>query len=76
MPPYKAVFALKLREKSRRSPGRPTTPLPSRFAVPLPALIAARGAESPVVRMRPLRCAACGGRETELRITVPSRVGA
>ena len=28
------------------------------FDVPLPALIAARGADSPVVRMRPVRCAA------------------
>ena len=43
------------------------------FDVPLPALIAARGADSPVVRMRPVRCAGCGGRETEIRITAPSR---
>ncbi|HUH85607.1 MAG TPA: hypothetical protein VLX85_13440 [Stellaceae bacterium] len=38
------------------------------FDVPLPALIAARGADSPIVRMRPFRCAGCGGRETEVRI--------
>jgi len=45
------------------------------FDVPLPALIAARGADSPVVRMRPLRCAACGGRDTEIRITAPPKGG-
>jgi hypothetical protein len=39
------------------------------FDVPLPALIVARGADSPVVRMRPVICA---GRETEIRITAPS----
>jgi hypothetical protein len=43
------------------------------FDVPLPALIAARGAHSPVVRMRPVICAGCGGRETEIRIAAPSK---
>jgi hypothetical protein len=41
----------------------------------MPALIAARGADSLVVGMRPLRCAGCGGRETEIRITAPSKGG-
>jgi hypothetical protein len=36
-------------------------------------LIAARGADSPVIGMRVLRCAACGGRETEIRVTAPSK---
>ena len=45
------------------------------FCVPMPLLIAARGADSPVVGMRPLRCAGCGGRETEIRITAPSKGG-
>ena len=45
------------------------------FDLPPPALIAARGADSPVVRMRPVSCAACGGRETEIRITAPSKSG-
>jgi hypothetical protein len=45
------------------------------FDVPLTALIAARGADSPVVRMRPVKCAGCGGWETEVRITAPSRGG-
>jgi hypothetical protein len=45
------------------------------FAVPLPTLIAARGANSPVVRIRPLKCAGCGERETEIRITAPSKGG-
>ena len=43
------------------------------FDVPLPTLIAARGADSPVVRMRSVKCAACGGRETEIRITAPAK---
>jgi hypothetical protein len=45
------------------------------FLVPMPVLIAARGADSPVVGMRPLRCAACLGRETEIRVTAPSKGG-
>ena len=45
------------------------------FDVPLPALIAVRGADRPVVRMRPLRCAGCGGRQTETRITAPAKCG-
>ena len=40
------------------------------FRVPMPVLIAARGADSPVVGMRPLRCAACLGRETEIRVSL------
>jgi hypothetical protein len=39
------------------------------FRVPMPLLIAARGGDSPVVGMRPLRCAACLGRDTEIRVT-------
>jgi hypothetical protein len=39
------------------------------------ALIAARGAGNPVVGMHPLTCAGCGGRETEIRITAPSKGG-
>ena len=46
------------------------------FDVPLPALIAARGADSPVVRMRPVRCASRGEQDTEIRITASSRGGA
>jgi hypothetical protein len=34
---------------------------------------AARGADSPVIGMRPLTCAGCGGRETEIRITATSK---
>jgi hypothetical protein len=45
------------------------------FRVPMPVLIAARGADSPVVGMRPLRCAGCGERETEIRVTAPSKAG-
>ena len=45
------------------------------FDIPLPALIAARGADSPVVGMRPVRCAGCHGRETEIRITAPAKGG-
>ena len=45
------------------------------FDVPLPTLIAARGADSLVVRMMPVRCASCGGRDTEIRITAPSKAG-
>jgi hypothetical protein len=45
------------------------------FHVPMPSLIAARGADSPMVGMRPLRCAACLGRETEIRVTAPSKDG-
>jgi hypothetical protein len=41
----------------------------------LPVLIAARDADSPVVGMRPLKCAGCGGRETEIRVTVPWKGG-
>ena len=43
------------------------------FDIPVPVLIAVRGANSPVVGMRPVRCAACGGGETEIRITAPSK---
>jgi hypothetical protein len=43
------------------------------FNVAMPALIAARGPESPVVGMRPLRCAGCLGRETEIWVTAPSK---
>jgi hypothetical protein len=43
------------------------------FDVPMPALIAARGPDSPVVGMRPLRCAGCLGREAEIRVTAPSK---
>jgi hypothetical protein len=39
------------------------------FRVPMPVLIATRGADSPVVGMRPLTCAGCGVRETEIRVT-------
>jgi hypothetical protein len=40
----------------------------------MPVLIAMRGADSPVVGMRTLKCADCGGgRETESRATVPSK---
>jgi hypothetical protein len=45
------------------------------FLVPMLVLIAARRADSPVVGMRPLRCAACLGRETEIRVTAPSKGG-
>ena len=41
--------------------------------VPLPALIAAGGDDSPVVSKRPVKCAAGGGRETAIRITAPQR---
>jgi hypothetical protein len=41
----------------------------------MPVLIATRGADSPVVGMRPLRCAGCGGQGTEIRVTAPPRGG-
>jgi hypothetical protein len=45
------------------------------FKVPMPVLIAARGADSSIAGMRPLMCAGCGGRETEIRVTAPSKGG-
>ena len=42
------------------------------FRAPMPVLIGLRGADSPVVGMRPLACAGCDGRETEIRITATS----
>jgi hypothetical protein len=45
------------------------------FRVTMPVLIAARGADSAVVGVRPLKCAGCGERETEMGITVPSKGG-
>src|SRR5690348_3521184 len=44
---------------------------PSSWTVDLPALIAERGADSPVVGMAPVRCPYCGGRHTDIRITGP-----
>jgi hypothetical protein len=41
--------------------------------VRMPALIAAPGPDSPVVGMRPLRCAGSLGREAEIRVTAPSK---
>jgi hypothetical protein len=41
----------------------------------MPALIAECGADSPVAGMRPLRCAGYGGRQTEIRVTVPLKDG-
>jgi hypothetical protein len=38
-------------------------------------LIAERGADNPVAWMRPLKCAGCGGRGTEMRVTAPSKRG-
>jgi hypothetical protein len=38
------------------------------FGVPVPVLIAVRGADSPVVGMRPLTCAGCDDREAEIRV--------
>jgi hypothetical protein len=35
-------------------------------------LIAVPRVDTPVVGMRPITCAGCGGRETEIRVTVPS----
>jgi hypothetical protein len=43
------------------------------FRVPMPVLVAARGADSPMIGMRPLRCAAFFGRATEIRVTAPSK---
>jgi hypothetical protein len=45
------------------------------FMVSMPTLIAARGPDSPIVGMRPLTCAGCGSRETEIRVTAPSKGG-
>jgi hypothetical protein len=42
------------------------------FRAPMPVLIGLRGADSPVVGMRPPACAGCDGRETEIRITATS----
>jgi hypothetical protein len=39
----------------------------------MPVLVAALGADSPTIGMRPLRCAAFFGRETEIRVTAPSK---
>ena len=49
--------------------------MPRYFGVPSLGLIAARGVDSPVVGMRPLICAGCGDRETEIRLTAPSSGG-
>jgi hypothetical protein len=40
------------------------------FAVDMAALVAERGADSPIVGMKPLRCPSCGGVRTERRVTV------
>ena len=42
------------------------------FDISLPALIAERGGNSPVVRMKPARCPRCG-ELAEHRITAPSK---
>jgi hypothetical protein len=43
------------------------------FSVSMPALIRERGADSPVVGMKPLPCPVCGGHLTNLTIMVPSK---
>jgi hypothetical protein len=48
---------------------------PAFFSVDLGAVMAARGTDSPVAWMRPLACPGCGGRETEIRVTAPSKGG-
>jgi hypothetical protein len=53
--------------------GRYCLPCRRYSGVPMPVLIAARGADSPFVGMRLLKCAGCGGRETEIRVTAPSK---
>lgn len=47
---------------------RQDNPLSS-FTVDLPALIAERGADSPLIRMAPVSCPYCGGRRVDYRIT-------
>ena len=42
---------------------------PCSFTVDLPALIAARGADSPCIRMAPVACPYCGGRRVDFRIS-------
>ena len=43
------------------------------FLVPMTLLIATRGPDSPVVGMRPVTCARCLGRKTEIRVLAPSK---
>lgn len=44
------------------------------FDISVPALIAGRGGDRPVVRMKPVRCPRCGA-VAEHRITAPSKGG-
>jgi hypothetical protein len=43
------------------------------FAVDMAALVAERGADSPIVGMKSLRCPSCGGVRTERRVTVAGK---
>ena len=45
------------------------------FSVSIVVLIRERGADSPVVGMKPLPCPVCGGHLTNLTITAPSKGG-
>jgi hypothetical protein len=53
---------------------RPCRPF-FRLSMPVPVLIEARGADSPVVGMRPLTYADCSGRVTEIRVTGTAKGG-
>jgi hypothetical protein len=45
----------------------------SSFDIDLDELIAERGADASCIRMAPVLCPGCGGRQTECRIRVPGR---
>jgi hypothetical protein len=48
---------------------------PSSWTVDLGALIAERGADSPSVRMKPVPCPYCGGRNVDFRVVGPGPDG-
>jgi hypothetical protein len=45
------------------------------FDVSLPALIAERGGDTLVARMKPLTCPGCGGKRTQFNIITPKDRG-
>jgi hypothetical protein len=54
-----------------RTPHNP----PSSWTVDITALIAERGADSPLIRMAPVPCPYCGGRRVEFRVAGPGPHG-
>jgi hypothetical protein len=48
---------------------------PALFSVDMSVVIADRGASADVPGKRSIRCPTCGGRETEIHVTAPSKGG-